>query len=59
MRNRIDLRSSLGVRLVHQRVRKPVEVVNAEAEVTEGSTVGILDHQIPNTLELREESFGN
>jgi hypothetical protein len=57
MRNGKDLWSELVVRLVDERVREAVEVVDAQSEVTVRTAVLVLDEQIPDSLKLGKERF--
>lgn len=59
MRNSKDLWSELIVWFVDQRVRKAIEVVDAQAEVTVRTAVLVLDEEVPDSFELREERFRN
>ena len=59
VRNSKDVRSKLLVRLVDERVWEAIEVVDPQAEVPVRPAELVLNEQVADSLELREESFCN
>lgn len=59
MRNSKDLWSELVVWFVDQRVRKAIEVVDAQPKVPVRTTVLVLDEEVQDSFELREERSRN
>jgi hypothetical protein len=59
VRNGKDLRSKPLMRLVDERVREAIEVVDAQPEVTVRAAILVLNDQVSDALELSEERFRN
>ena len=57
--NGVDLRTQLVVWLVDQCVREPIEVIDAETEVSVRTSILVLDKQITDAFKLGEECLGD
>lgn len=57
--NGVDLRAQLIMWLVDQCVREPIEVIDAEAEVSMWTSILVLDEQITDALKFCEEGLGD